>query len=156
MDEVFWIGQLCRRYLLPAAWNDDRQMIQSSAHYLMWYARDKASLKHRKLFDRQVAGIGTGDHYTQLEHRTIGQSRSMTLEERANPATIGSEWRPFQLISLTTGGFRPNTTIDFEFEGRIPSGPEQVLANYQGWTRQARLAWANRKGRSDVEYSYTR
>jgi adenine-specific DNA-methyltransferase len=72
------------------------ETLQSSAHYLLWYARDRERMKARKLFEPQIAGIGTGDHYTQHENG-----------------------RPYQLISLTTGGFRSNTTIDYEFEGRI-------------------------------------
>jgi adenine-specific DNA-methyltransferase len=71
------------------------ETIQSSAHYLLWYARDKERMKAHKVFDRQIAGVGTGDHYTQSENG-----------------------REFQLISLATGGFRPNTTIDYEFGGR--------------------------------------
>ncbi|MHB8650832.1 MAG: site-specific DNA-methyltransferase [Gaiellaceae bacterium] len=70
------------------------ETIQSSAHYLLWYARDKDRMKAHKVFDRQVAGVGTGDHYTQADNG-----------------------RPYQLISLATGGFRPNTTIDYAFAG---------------------------------------
>jgi adenine-specific DNA-methyltransferase len=71
------------------------ETIQSSAHYLLWYARDKARMKAHKVYEQQVAGVGSGDHYTQSENG-----------------------RSFQLISLATGGFRPNTTIDYEFAGR--------------------------------------
>jgi adenine-specific DNA-methyltransferase len=70
--------------------------IQSSAHYLIWYAKDKGRVKHRKLFTDQEAGVGTGDHYLKAD-----------------------QGRPFQLVSLATGGFRPNTTIDYEFAGRV-------------------------------------
>jgi adenine-specific DNA-methyltransferase len=70
------------------------ETIQSSAHYLLWYARDKDRMKAYKVFDRQIAGVGTGDHYTQSDNG-----------------------RPYQLISLATGGFRPNTTIDYAFAG---------------------------------------
>src|SRR3989344_2864170 len=37
--------------------------LKSSAHYLVWYAKDKAQQKFYKVFDEQVAGIGTGDHF---------------------------------------------------------------------------------------------
>jgi adenine-specific DNA-methyltransferase len=94
------------------------ETLQSSAHYLLWYCRDRERLSATKLFQEQVAGRGAGDHYTQLEHRETGEVRPMTPTERAHPELVSPEWRPFQLISLTTGGFRPNTTIDFEFDGR--------------------------------------
>jgi len=102
------------------------QSVQSSAHYLLWYAKNKERMKQCKLFELQVAGIGTGDHYTQLEHRTSETLRSMTPEEKANPRVVPDDWRPYQLISLTTGGFRPNTTIDFTFEGaKYHPGPNK-------------------------------
>jgi adenine-specific DNA-methyltransferase len=94
------------------------ESIQSTAHYLVWYARDRERMKYRKVFDPQTAGLGTGDHYTQLQHRVSGDIRPMTPEERANPSSVSADWRPFQLISLTTGGFRPNTTIEYTFGGR--------------------------------------
>ena len=96
LDEVFgpenFVVVICYRRLGMMV----GETIQSTAHYLVWYARDRERLKARKLFKPQIAGVGTGDHYTQFEND-----------------------RPFQLISLTTGGFRPNTTIDYEFAGHI-------------------------------------
>ncbi len=94
------------------------ETVQSSAHYLLWYATDKDRLFANKLFQQQIAGTGSGDHYSQLEHVKTGEVRPMAPAERINPELVSEEWRPFQLISLTTGGFRPNTTIDFEFDGR--------------------------------------
>ncbi|MGA3373491.1 MAG: DNA methyltransferase [Terracidiphilus sp.] len=119
MDEVFGSGNfvviICYRRLGMMV----GETLQSSAHYLLWYAKDKERLKARKLFERQIAGIGTGDHYTQIEEAGTGHTRPMTIEERANPELVPRGWKPFQLISLTTGGYRPNTTIDYVFEGRI-------------------------------------
>jgi adenine-specific DNA-methyltransferase len=91
---------------------------QSSAHYLVWYARDNARMKHQKVFDQQIAGVGSGDHYTQVEECESKEIRPLTPEEKANPKLIPTGWRAFQLVSLTTGGFRPNTTIDYTFEGK--------------------------------------
>jgi adenine-specific DNA-methyltransferase len=94
------------------------ETIQSSAHYLLWYAKDKERFRSHKTFERQIAGVGAGDHYTQLESPDGLTSRPLSREERGNPDLIPPGWRAFQLISLTTGGFRPNTTINYEFEGR--------------------------------------
>ena len=95
MDEVFG----AENFVVLIAYRRLGSMIgtsiQSSAHYLVWYARNKGASKQRKLFQQQVAGIGTGDHYTQADDVGI-----------------------FQLVSLATGGYRPNTTVDYQFEGR--------------------------------------
>ena len=117
MDEVFGVSNfvvlICYRRLGMMV----GESMQSSAHYLIWCAKDKSKFKHRKLFEQQVAGIGTGDHYTQLEHVKTKQTRPMSSDERANPKLVGPEWRAYQLISLVTGGFRPNTTIEYKFNG---------------------------------------
>lgn len=119
LDEVFgaenFVVVICYRRLGTMI----GQMIQSNAHYLLWYARDKDRLKTRKLFDRQVAGTGSGDHYTQLENAETRQIRTSTAEEKANAAAIPPGWRPFQLVSLSTGNFRPNMTIPYEFGGQV-------------------------------------
>ncbi len=95
MDEVFgpenFVVLICYRRLGMMV----GEVIQSGAHYLIWYARRKPVMKFHKLFLPQVAGVGTGDHYTQAQ-----------------------EGRPFQLVSLATGGYRENTTITYEFKGQ--------------------------------------
>lgn len=118
MDEVFgaenFVVVVCYKRLGMMV----GETIQSSAHYLIWYTRERARFKYHKIFDQQVAGSGTGDHYVQLEHRATHEVRPMTPAERRDPSVISTDWRPFQLISLTTGGFRPNTTVPYEFRGK--------------------------------------
>jgi adenine-specific DNA-methyltransferase len=119
MDEVFgaenFMVVICYRRLGMMV----GEQLQSSAHFLLWYANSREQLKFRKIYDRQVAGVGTGDHYTQLEETSTGNTRPMTPDEKSDPQHISEGWRAFQLVSLATGGFRPNTTIDFEFDGRV-------------------------------------
>src|SRR5208337_659895 len=95
------------------------ETLQSTSHFLIWYAKSKEQMKSVKLFEEQVAGVGTGDHYTQLENTVTRDTRPMSSEERVNPRLVPPGWRPFQLISLATGNYRPNSTIPFEFEGRV-------------------------------------
>ncbi len=119
MDEVFggqnFVVVICYRRLGMMI----GETLQSSAHYLIWYARDRERMKQKKVYDAKVAGIDAGDHYTLLEDVTTGETRPMTAEERANPTVVRAGLRPFQLVSLATGGFRPNTTIDYTFEGHV-------------------------------------
>ena len=118
MDEVFGAGN----FVVIVAYRRLGMMIgetiTSSAHYLIWYARDRERMKLRKMFERQIAGVGSGDHYAQLENTGTGETRVMTAEEKANANLIPNGWKAFQLVSLATGGYRPNTTINYEFEGR--------------------------------------
>ncbi len=153
MDEVFgaenFVVVICYRRLGTMV----GEMIQSTAHYLLWYAKDRERVKYRKLFDPQVAGVGTGDHYTQLQNRETGETRPMTAEERANSTLTGSDWRPFQLISLTTGGYRPNTTIRYEHGGETyyPGDNKCWRTTKEGLDR---LAGADRIGKAGKTLRY--
>jgi adenine-specific DNA-methyltransferase len=91
------------------------ELIQSSAHYILWYGKCKEKIKCRKAYNPQVAGVGSGDHYTSIEEVATGISRPTTSDEKRNSSLIPDGWKPFQLVSLATGGFRPNTTIDYQF-----------------------------------------
>jgi adenine-specific DNA-methyltransferase len=148
MDEVFgednFVVVVCYRRLGMMV----GETIQSSAHYLLWYAKDRARMKYRKLFQPQVAGVGSGDHYTQVDDPTTGRARPMSEAEKANPASLPEGARPFQLISLTTGGYRPNTTIDYEFSGRVfhPGANKCWRTTREGLDRLARLGRLARAG----------
>jgi adenine-specific DNA-methyltransferase len=93
------------------------ELIQSSAHYIIWYSKSKEKIKYRKSYSAQIAGIGSGDHYTSVEEVATGYSRPTTQDEKRNSELIKDGWKPFQLVSLSTGGFRPNTTINYQFHG---------------------------------------
>ncbi|MBM4044860.1 MAG: site-specific DNA-methyltransferase [Planctomycetes bacterium] len=96
LDEVFgqanFVVVICYRRLGMMV----GETMQSSAHYLLWYAKDRPRLKYHKLFETQVPGIGTGDHYTQLENAPDHAIRSMTPDERGSPNIIPPGWKPFQ------------------------------------------------------------
>ncbi len=57
MDEVFgsenFIVVVCYKRLGMMV----GEMLKSSAHYLLWYARDIERVKFRKVFEEQVAGL---------------------------------------------------------------------------------------------------
>jgi adenine-specific DNA-methyltransferase len=100
------------------------EILKSSAHYLLWYARDIERVKFRKVFEEQVAGLGTGDHYNQLENLSTGEIRPMSKEERGN---VPAGWRAFQLISLQTYGLGSTGKDAFSFEGQeFKPGPNKA------------------------------
>src|ERR1035441_6954454 len=66
----------------------------------------------------------------------------MSQEERATPRLISNDWKAFQLISLSTGGFRPNTTINYDFGGEVyHPGPNKCWrTTKEGLDRLANLS----------------
>ncbi|GDY23439.1 hypothetical protein LBMAG56_47860 [Verrucomicrobiota bacterium] len=127
MDEVFGAENFCVVICYRRLGTMIGAEMKSSAHYLVWYAKDKERQKFRKVFEEQVAGIGTGDHFTQVEHVQTGESRPMTREEKSNPKLISPEWKPFQLVSLQTHGINSNNKFPIEVDGgKFLPGPNKA------------------------------
>ena len=126
MDEVFeesnFVGLVCIKKSGMMLGN----LLKSAVYYLIWYARNIEHIKYHKLLLEKSAGTGIGKLYDQLESPDSNFHRRMTDEEIANPELIPDGWRAYQLITLTTGGFRENTTVPYEFDGKIyHPGPDK-------------------------------
>src|SRR5579859_3083498 len=117
MDEVFGAKNFCVVICYRRLGTMIGAEMKSSAHYLVWYAKDKELQKFRKVFDEQIAGIGTGDHFTQLEDVMSGEVRPMNREERANPKLVPPELKLFQLVSLQTHGVNSSNKFPIELDG---------------------------------------
>jgi len=117
MDEIFLSKNFCVIICYRRLGTMIGAEMKSSAHYLVWYAKNKDIYKFRKVFAEQLVGIGTGDHFTQLENKEMGRARPMTHEERINPNLIPSAWRPYQLVSLQTYGVGSSNKFPIKFNG---------------------------------------
>jgi adenine-specific DNA-methyltransferase len=86
--------------------------------YLLWYSRNREQLKYHQLYVSRAFGDSGSEQYSWLE-LSDQQRRRMTVAEREDAAAIPPEAKPYRLDNLTSGAFRENTTIPFEFEGHI-------------------------------------
>ncbi len=153
MDEVFGDDQFVLLICYKRLGTMVGATMQSSAHYLLWYVKNREMMKSRKVFQPQQAGVGTGDHYTQLQHELTRIVRPMTSTERSGNQALSANMMPFQLISLATGNFRPNMTFTYEFEGRSYH-PGHNKHWRTGATGLARLRAANRLSRAGKTIRY--
>src|SRR5579862_1643520 len=117
MDEVFGARNFCVVICYRRLGTMIGAELKSSAHYLVWYSKNKEKYKFRKVFEEQVAGIGTGDHFTQLQDSATGRTRPMSVAERSNPNLIPEGWRPFQLVSLQTHGVASTNKFPIKSDG---------------------------------------
>jgi len=117
MDEVFgkenFFVLICYRRLGIMIGRE----LKSSAHYLIWFTKEKNKQKFHKIFEEQIAGIGTGDHFTQLENLTTKECRPMTKDEKLNPKLIPDGYIPYQLISLQTYGIGSHAKFPISIQG---------------------------------------
>lgn len=87
--------------------------IASVADYLLWYAKDRGSLKYRPLYEHRSDAIDAG--YTKLE-LADGTRRSMTKAERAGELPpLGAV--PYTTVLMTKPG--PGSKFDVTFNGRV-------------------------------------
>jgi adenine-specific DNA-methyltransferase len=102
------------------------KLLKDACYYLLWYAHQKEKLKYRQLYLEKLAGIGAGGMYSMLESPDGTIRRRMSNEERADITLVPKGWRAYRLMTLATGGFRPNTTVSYEFNGKTyHPGPER-------------------------------
>ncbi len=119
LDEVFGASNFVAQIVVQKTGGLGASGLKSVADYLLWYAKSRPEMKYRQLYHRKVlmVGDGSGARYNQLAHRESGLLRPMTRAERDDPSLVTDDWRPFQLDNLTSGAFRENTTVPFEFCG---------------------------------------
>jgi adenine-specific DNA-methyltransferase len=77
--------------------------LQTSTHFIIWFTKKVDETTPRKLFIDQVAGVGTGDHYSQVE-QPDGKVRPLSKEEKTSGRLDPVGSRAFQ---LTTDGRSP-------------------------------------------------
>ena len=113
-------------------------VLASVSDYILWFAKNKESIKYRQLFRQKEIGGAGGGQYTWIEDED-GSVRSATTDELA-----GSQYqhRIFSQNPLTSQSSGGPQFFDFEFEGKIYS------PGTSGWkttrTGMERLRQANR------------
>jgi len=82
--------------------------------YLLWYCKCKERVKYRELFVDKPLGEGTGYTWVELED---GKRRKMSSEERRNPLLLPKGSKVFFLDKLTSSGYTPTCTYEFDLNG---------------------------------------
>lgn len=101
--------------------------------YLLWYAKDKETVKYRPLYDKKA--IGKDSAYRNLELRD-GTRRPMTPEEVANPSSIPSGSKMYSLGTLFSAGYTPSCMYDVVFDGKTyKSDKKSWVTNKEGMNR---------------------
>jgi len=115
LDEVFGAENRVATLTVVKTSGSTSSTVPRIADYILWYAKDSEQLKIRPLFTERT---DPGDTYRYVE-LPDGSRRQMTPSERKDPTTLPDEGRRYTLGDLTSGEFRPTTTVDYEFKGVI-------------------------------------
>ena len=141
MDEVFGpdncVAQISfRKKLMPLG----AKTLENMADFLLWYAKDLASIKYRQLYlktEPTPAGRWTG-----VKDKN-GQLRRLTQSERKDFSSIAENHAIFGTVSQWAPSFSPNSVYPFGFEGvsYLPTAGRCWITTLE---RMRRLEHANR------------
>ena len=117
MDEVFGDENFCSMVAFTKTSGLSRGIISRTNDFLLWFAKDKALLKVRKLYRRKTLGDEGSQEYFNVEF-DIDRRRPITEAEIARSAPDGPDERIFAYDSIVSGGTEKpeNQTITFEYE----------------------------------------
>ncbi len=142
LDEIFGSNNYVAEICLKKPGQRASGTIPILTDFILWYARNKDSVKYRPLYQRRdLTGAG-GDHYSQAE-LPDGTVRPLTDAERTNPNLLPRGARIFQTISLTSGGSQSGDNT-YTFDGKpykAPAHKHWTVAMPEGLDR---LTWAGR------------
>jgi len=121
MDEVFGIENFCLMITYQKTGGIPSSLISPTMDFIVWYAKEKKSVKFTPLLLNRDIGDTSLDRYDQIELND-GTERRLTKDEiEANtPLPPG---RRFQLTSLFSDGASPKGEPQFQFDGKtyLPS-----------------------------------
>jgi adenine-specific DNA-methyltransferase len=92
-------------------------LLPSVNDYIIWYGKHRESVKYRQLFTPKVSGEESVGRYNFVA-LPDGTKRRLKPAELEDVKTLPVGSKIFAVSDPTAQGYRPNTTIDFEFGGR--------------------------------------
>src|SRR5207249_3555537 len=101
MDEVFGSDNLISLITFKKTTGATGEFLPGTADYVVWYAKNRATMKFRQLYrTKEFGGEGsTNYHYLQLAD---GTRRVMSQEERESISPIPSHSRIYRRDNLTS------------------------------------------------------
>jgi len=95
--------------------------IEGTVDYLLYYSKNKSSLKHYPLFEKK--NVEGDSHWDRVE-LADGSRRKMTQEEINNHSMLPAKSRIYQLHQLYPAGINQSGLFDFDFEGKTYRPPK--------------------------------
>lgn len=140
LDEVFGADNACTMIVATTTSSSTARLLPDVHTHLLWYARNRDRVKYRQLYKGRATGEDRTDPYSWVE-LPDGSRRRMTREEVADPSQMPDGARTYMLDNLTSQGFRPNTTVEYRFDGRTfhPGANQNWKTTVDGLDRLAEL-----------------
>ncbi|MBP2269233.1 adenine-specific DNA-methyltransferase [Pseudarthrobacter sp. PvP004] len=142
LDEVFGAENFISQIVFTKTTGATAEFLPPVLDIILWYAKDRASVKYHQLYETKALG-GRGADMYQFVELSDGSRRRMTPAEKAG-ASLPEGARPYRLSDFTSPRVRASRSGYYEFE----VGGRTFLPNKGEWKTNregtARLLWAGR------------
>jgi adenine-specific DNA-methyltransferase len=118
LDEVFGSENFVSTIVVKKTGGMGEQLIDNVADYVLWYARNKASIKFHRLYEPKLLTEGVGERYSRVQLAS-GEIRPITSEEADSPELLPPGAFVFLGGPMTSQSASTTTSYDFKFQGRV-------------------------------------
>ncbi|MBN1548785.1 MAG: site-specific DNA-methyltransferase, partial [Syntrophaceae bacterium] len=116
MDEVFGEENACSLIAFVKTTGFLSNTLPNVSDYLLWYAKNRSTVKFRQPFFKKSLGGDGAKEYT-MAAMPDGTRRPLTKAEKDNPELILDEIRVFRLDNLRSQGGSEEGSLPYQFEG---------------------------------------
>jgi len=113
LDEVFGSENFCSLICVTKTSSATTELLAGVADYLLWYGKNKASIKYRDLFE--IKELSQAGSYSRVE-LADGTRRTITRQEIENIKNLPQGAKPYTLGDLTSQ--RPPGSFPVLFRGK--------------------------------------
>ncbi len=117
MDEVFGVGNFVAQIVFQKTGGFTPSTLSTIEDYILWYAKDKAKIKYRSLFNYDELPPINDPNYVWID-LPDGTVRKMSQEERTRKVALPKGARIFRHGPMNSQG-ASNTPQEFKFEEKI-------------------------------------
>ncbi len=115
MDEVFGSENFVSLISFKTTTGQADQLLSMVCDYVVWYAKDKSSVKYRQLFDLKSS---SGENFSHIE-MPDGSRKRLSAIERNNMDFKNGNFKLYNLDNLVSQGYRQFTSVPFTYNGRV-------------------------------------
>jgi len=115
MDEVFGEDNFAGQIAFRKTGAFESTLLGQTTDYLLWFGKNKASMKYRTLLKPKTFDEGSGQYYKWVETLN-GTKRSLTKAERDDLSLLPNGSKLFLMSPLSSAG-PSNNPFDFTFSG---------------------------------------
>jgi adenine-specific DNA-methyltransferase len=118
MDEVFGVDNFVANLCVEKTAGQTSETIGSIVDYILFYAKDRSSLKYRSLYVERDLPSLIDTQFKLIESSDGSEIRPVREEMLLGAAGVPSGWRIFCNAGLTSRSASETTTFAYEFEGK--------------------------------------